>query len=63
MGRQEAERFLEKVRYDIKAIIFQISCLEVLQFANEKPILAALIIMSMVFLCIYFIWGAVILLF
>lgn len=44
MGRQEAERFLEKVRYDIKAIIVQISFLESLQFAAQKPIFAALII-------------------
>jgi hypothetical protein len=56
LGREEAERFLEKINYDIKAIIIQISLLEILQFAAQKPIFAALIISPIAILIIYFIW-------
>lgn len=59
MGRCEAERFLEKVSYDIKAIVFQLSYLEVLQFATGKPIFAALIIVPIALLIIYFIWEVI----
>jgi hypothetical protein len=59
MGRQEAERCLEKVRYDIKAIILQISFLEILQFATQKPLFAALIISPIAIMIIYFIWDLI----
>jgi hypothetical protein len=60
LGREEAERFLEKINYDIKVIILQISFLEILQFAAQKPLFAALIISPIAIMIIYFIWDLIV---
>jgi hypothetical protein len=55
MGREKADRFLERVGYSIKAIIFQISYLEFVKLLKSKPLTTLLIILPVLYLIIRFI--------
>ncbi len=56
MGKEEADAFIEKVKYDIKAISMRISYLEFVQYVKDKPLKAILFIAPVIYLLIRLLW-------